>query len=151
MAGEYLPKTELSGTHFNAYSGTSLSNYLRDAFILGDGSVVYDKSRNSLHQFRDTYFLERPSDVLEYAANLALETGDTPVILGGQIHEQYRKIRTLPAGIVFPVTTLWIPPKAINRTARMEFLLKAVFFGEAHEAFSSMQSVDPALVIREHP
>lgn len=148
MSGEYLPRNESPDAHFIAYSGTSLRNYLANASVLEDGSVVYDKRRNTQHAFKETMFLETPTGALEYAASLAFETRDVPVIMEGRIPALYRKTKALPSGVFFPVITLWIPKEEINI---VEFIAQALFLGEIGEAFNTMDPVNPAFVLRSRP
>lgn len=131
---------------FVAYSGTTLRNYQSDAQTDEDGLVTVDKASNSQHRFPDIFFLEDPSGALEYAASLALETSDTPVVMEGRLPAQYRRGRTLPAGVPFPVRAVWIPSEEANRA---ELLAQAIFLGEAKEAFlDSMISVSPSRLLR---
>lgn len=131
--------------YFTAYSGTTLSNYQSNSRQSEDSLVEFDKTGHMQHVFPDTYFLESPTSALEYAASVAFETRDIPVVMEGRIPVQYRQRKFLPAGVSFPVNTLWIPAE---ETSRIELIAQALFLGEITEAFSSMVPVDPSSSLR---
>lgn len=120
---------------FRAFSGITSVGYHEHAVLVGDGSVVFDKSRKE-HRIKDTCFFPENDDgkcgfsrAAGYAADSTrsltwkLEErgiGIKPyaVIISGKLESMYMKYfdegMGLPEGILFPVDRVFIAKPGAN-------------------------------------
>ena len=109
---------------FWAFSGTTLGNFRKNAYLDETNSVVYDKRRNSQHLFASTYFDTELQVAVNVAAMRAVEYFDLPIIIAGDLDIQYKRDRRLPKGVVFPVSQLWVPRAELSREQIEDKLLR---------------------------
>lgn len=141
---EFQPIPEELHKYFEAYSGTTLRNYLTSAYIDDRGVVMYDKSKNPLHRFPETYFAQSMHQTFCYAATVAYETNDIPVIMSGKIHSTHKNKGFFPSGIAFPVTSLWVPREHTNRN---DLIRNMFIYGDTIAAMDSFVEVDPSALL----
>ena len=103
------------GKYVVVYTGTTLENFKKCAFLDGD-KIWFDKLREPAHQHRKTYYDER----FNIAASFALDCANgrtpehLPLVMRGRLLEDCLSYSSLDEGELFSVNGAYTPSGKID-------------------------------------
>ena len=139
---------------FRAYSGTTLETYIMCATLIGNGRIVFEKTKaprncDEICWFPEDYdgkngFFEAVSYAFDTARHLRLQAGDKvvyqPLVFSGLLEQRWYNffldegLSMLPAGVNFPVDRIYAlddPEKFSELAAHAETKEQAAHFRES--------------------
>lgn len=104
---------------YPGYSGTTLENFLKCAYVNGKGQIVFYKKRESLHPNKGIFCVTRLSEAYSYAIERAQELTHHPLIIAGMILPEYVAeyddgLRILKHTLRWPIEEVYLLSEGVN-------------------------------------
>lgn len=126
---------------FPAYSGTTIENFRTCTFV-ENGTILFDKSREPKHTYRDCYFTRNLVLAQLHASRMAQELDQAPLIMFGRLSKRLAKkfesLIWLPQGICFSVDSIWVSKEGIDWRPYQE---------RAKDVRRIFQEIDPKVLL----